>query len=120
MLKKFLLVMTMLVVLTGCSKKDPKIYSQDGPVADGDVMIESELSDAKSLNPALVDEIAGADIDGLVFAGLTRYNDKLEIEPYLAEKWTVSKDNKTITYYLRKGVKFHDGVEFTANDVLFT
>ncbi|HEY5038042.1 MAG TPA: ABC transporter substrate-binding protein, partial [bacterium] len=84
------------------------------------MMIESELSDAKSLNPALVDEVAGGDIDSLVFAGLTRYNDKLELEPYLAEKWKVSKDNKVITYYLRKGVKFHDGVEFTADDVLFT
>ena len=108
------------ILLTGCSHKDPKIYAQDGPVADGDVMIESELSDAKSLNPALVDEIAGADIDGLVFNGLTRYNDKLEIEPCLATSWKVSKDSKTITYNLRKGVKFHDGVEFTAADVLFT
>lgn len=108
------------VLLSGCSGKDPKIYDPNGPVADGDVLIESEPYDAKTLNPPLISEVAGADIDGLVFNGLTRYNDKLEIEPCLAEKWKVSKDGKTITYYLRRGVKFHDGVEFMANDVLFT
>jgi len=121
MIRKFIMALTLAgVVLSGCGKKDPKIYAENGPVADGDVMIESELSDAKTLNPALVSEVAGADIDGLIFNGLTRYNEKLQIEPCLAEKWKVSKDNKTITYTLRRGVKFHDGVEMTASDVLFT
>ncbi len=109
-----------LSVLSGCSKTDPKIYNQDGPVADGDMLIESSIGDAKTLNPALADESAGADIDQLVFNGLLRYNKDLALEPCLAEKWEVSKDGKTITYHLRKGVKFHDGVEFTADDVVFT
>jgi peptide/nickel transport system substrate-binding protein len=108
------------VILSGCGKIDPKIYSQDGPVTDGDILIESTIGDAKSLNPALVDEVTGGDIDDLVFNGLARFKDNLEPEPCLAEKWTVSKDGKVITYYLRKGVKFHDGVEFTAQDVQFT
>jgi len=108
------------LLLAGCGKVDPKLYSQDGPVADGDALIESSMSDARHLNPPLIDEVGGADIAGLVFEGLLRYNENLELEPCLAEKWTVSKDGKTITYYLRHGVKFHDGVEFTANDVLFT
>ncbi|HXL72322.1 MAG TPA: ABC transporter substrate-binding protein, partial [bacterium] len=106
--------------LTGCGKVDPKIYDQDGPVADGDILVESSTADARHLTPPLVDEVGGADIDGLVFEGLLRYNENLELEPCLAEKWIVSKDGKTITYFIRKGVKFHDGVELTANDVLFT
>src|SRR5580658_7329998 len=114
------LVFLSLIFLTGCSKVDPKLYNQDGPLADGDTLIESSIGDAKTLNPALVDESTGGDIVGLVFSGLLRYNEKMELEPCLAEKWTVSKNGKVITYYLRKGVKFHDGVEFTANDVLFT
>jgi len=108
------------ILLSGCGKVDPKIYAQDGPVTDGDTLIESSIGDAKTLNPALVDENTGGDIDGLVFNGLLRYNEKMELEPCLAEKWKVSKDGKTITYYLRKGVKFHDGVEMTAEDVVFT
>ena len=109
-----------MAVLTGCRKIDPKIYGQNGPVADGDILIESSIGDAKTLNPALSDESTGSDICGLVFNGLLRYNEKFELEPCLAEKWKVSRGGKTITYYLRKGVKFHDGVEFTADDVLFT
>ncbi len=109
-----------LILVMGCGKKDPKIYSQDGPVADGDTLIESSIGDAKTLNPALVDESTGGDICGMVFSGLLRYDENLKLSPCLAERWTVSKDGKTITYYLRKGVKFHDGVEFTANDVQFT
>jgi peptide/nickel transport system substrate-binding protein len=121
MLKKIILLSGLALILAaGCGKKDPKIYAQDGPVADGDTLIESAIGDAKTLNPALVDENTGGDIAGLVFSGLLRYDENLKLSPSLAERWTVSKDGKTITYYLRKGVKFHDGVEFTANDVLFT
>ncbi len=43
-----------------------------------------------------------------------------EIEPALAESWTVSDDNLEYTFNLRQGVKWHDGEPFTAEDVLFT
>ena len=43
-----------------------------------------------------------------------------EIEPALAEKWTVSPDNKAYTLTLRQGVTWSDGQPFTAADVLFT
>jgi peptide/nickel transport system substrate-binding protein len=121
MFRKFIWVSCLSLILTaGCGKKDPKIYSQDGPVADGDTLIESSIGDAKTLNPALVDEATGGDIASLVFNGLLRYDENLKLSPCLAERWTVSKNGKIITYYLRKGVKFQDGVEFTANDVQFT
>ncbi len=42
------------------------------------------------------------------------------IEPALAESWEISEDGLVYTFHLRQGVKWHDGTEFTAEDVLFT
>ncbi len=42
------------------------------------------------------------------------------IIPDLAHSWDIAKDGKTYTFFLRKGVKFHDGAEFTAEDVKAT
>lgn len=43
-----------------------------------------------------------------------------EFEPELAEKWEISDDGMTYTFYLRDDVKWHDGSDFTAEDVKYT
>lgn len=48
--------------------------------------------------------------------GLTKVNEKGEIQPGAAESWTV-KDEKTYTFKLKKGIKFHDGKELTSENV---
>jgi ABC-type transport system substrate-binding protein len=45
---------------------------------------------------------------------LLKTNDKGQPIPWLATAWTVAPDNKSITFTLRKGVKFHDGTDFNA------
>ena len=53
------------------------------------------------------------------YEGLTRYGVNREVEPGLATKWTYLSPTQ-VRFELRKGVKFHDGTPFTADDVLFS
>jgi len=55
-----------------------------------------------------------------VFEGLTRIGPNGEVLPDLAESWTISDDGKVYTFKLHSGVKFHDGADFSAEDVKFS
>jgi ABC-type transport system substrate-binding protein len=55
-----------------------------------------------------------------LFDGLVKFDNNFGIIPALAEYWTISDDGKRITFYLRKGVRFHHGREMTAEDVKFS
>jgi len=56
----------------------------------------------------------------LIFSRLVQVDQDSNPIPDLAERWDVSSDGLVYTFYLRRGVKFHDGVECTAEDVEFT
>src|SRR5712691_9678133 len=71
------------------------------------------------LDPNLVTAFSSFRRVDFLYNKLVRYNDRLEIEPDLAESWEY-QDPRTITFHLRRGVKFHDGSEMTAEDVKFT
>ncbi len=53
------------------------------------------------------------------YAGLLEYDFELKPQPSLAESWTVSQDGKTVTFKLRRGVKFHDGQPLTSADIKY-
>ena len=72
------------------------------------------------INPILSTDTSSSAVEGAIFSGLVKVNDKLEMVSDLAEKWEVSPDGKVWTFHLRKGVKWHDGTPFTADDVKFT
>lgn len=56
-----------------------------------------------------------------IFEGLVKFNGtKFEAVPLLATDWTISDDGLEYVFYLREGVKWHDGSDFTAEDVVFT
>ncbi|MDR0760471.1 MAG: ABC transporter substrate-binding protein [Treponema sp.] len=55
-----------------------------------------------------------------IYDGLLFFDDEGNIEPLLAEDYEISPDGLTYTFRLRRGVKFHNGEEFTARDVAFT
>lgn len=55
-----------------------------------------------------------------LYDGLIRLDKDLNIAPDLAEYWSISPDGKTSTFYLRRGVLFHNGQELTSEDVKFS
>jgi peptide/nickel transport system substrate-binding protein len=59
-------------------------------------------------------------VGGKIFSALLTYSFDLKPIPNLAESYDISADGKTYTFKLRKGVKWHDGKPFSADDVVFS
>ncbi|VFR17813.1 Oligopeptide ABC transporter, periplasmic oligopeptide-binding protein OppA (TC 3.A.1.5.1) [plant metagenome] len=59
-------------------------------------------------------------ISASIFDGLVTYDRDFKPQPQLAESWEQSADGKTITFRLRRGVTWHDGVPFTSADVQYS
>jgi len=72
------------------------------------------------INPILTTHSVSAGLLNIVLSRLIRINSKGQIKPDLAKSWEVSDNGTIYTFYLRENVKFHDGVEFTAEDAAFT
>ncbi len=82
---------------------------------------EGIVSQPRYVNPILSQTSeADADIAELVYSGLFSYDGDGKLVKQLLEDYTVSDDGKLYTVMLRHGVKWHDGEELTADDVLYT
>jgi len=73
-----------------------------------------------TLDPALIADIYGFVVSQQIFDGLVQYDGSLTIVPSIAESWKGSRDGLEWIFYLRKGVKFHNGREVTADDVVYS
>src|SRR5882672_12403993 len=72
-----------------------------------------------ALDPYTLNETFTLGAMGNVMEGLTKRDKDLKIIPGLAERWEIVDPLKW-RFYLRKGVKFHGGEDFTADDVVFS
>lgn len=93
--------------------------AQDADVEPGGTAVVHMVSEQRILNPALrastgVYNISGKIVEPLIDKSYAGY------EPVLATEWSSSDDGLTITLTLREGVKWHDGEDFTCDDVAFT
>jgi peptide/nickel transport system substrate-binding protein len=71
-------------------------------------------------NPLIVKDEGGAGLLGSTGEFLSFSNDKLELEPRLAESWSPNGDGTEWTFKIRQGVQFHSGKTMAANDVVTT
>lgn len=113
-----------LLFLVGCApqmeKAQPIILPQAKDADLQGTLVFALAGEVSILNPLLSTDSSSSAVEGAIFSGLTTVNEKLEIVPDLARSWTVSPDGKIWTFYLRPKVKWHNGVEFTSQDVKFT
>ncbi len=111
-IQRILLISSLLGILSIFSN----VYAQ----TPSNVLIVGQIAEPKSLDPQAVTAINDFRILMNVYEGLVRYKDgSLEIEPSLAESWTISEDGKQYTFKLKQGVKFHDGSPLNADAIVF-
>jgi len=94
--------------------------SAESQPSTGDAIVYASIGDASRLLPLLASDSASSAITGLVYNGLLKYNERLEIVGELAESWDVSPDGLVFTFVLHPNVRWHDGAPLTAEDVRFT
>ena len=75
--------------------------------------------DLNALDPMTLNETFSLGALGNVMEGLTKRDKNLKIIPGLAERWEIAEPTRW-RFHLRKGVKFHGGEPFTADDVVFS
>jgi peptide/nickel transport system substrate-binding protein len=87
----------------------------------GGEYIEGSVGQPQHINPLLsASNDVDADLSKIIYNGLLKYDDKGALIPDLAERYEISEDKTVYTFYLKKNVTWHDGVSFSARDVIFT
>ena len=73
-----------------------------------------------TLNPLLTQSPAAQAVESAIFDALVRVDNHNRLQPDLAVTWNHSRDGKTWTFHLRRGVRWADGAPLTSADVAWT
>ncbi len=89
--------------------------------ASGGRYTEGVTRAAERINPLFTGaNSTDADLSALIFSGLVRLGPDGTPQPDLAERWEITGNGESYLFHLRRGVAWHDGVAFDAEDVAFT
>ena len=118
------LIFAMSLMFVGCNNSNEGVATDSNK----EVVVNTESRDSitayvgTNIFEGSLDPIKGAMSYGYSFTNcaLIRVNSESEYEGDLATDWQISDDSLVYTFSLREGVKFHDGSDFTADDVVFT
>jgi len=86
----------------------------------GDTFVEALTGNISGLIPNIQSDSATFDVSSLIYNGLVTRDKNLDLVGDLAESWKFSEDCLELTLKLRGDVQWHDGHNFTADDVVFT
>jgi peptide/nickel transport system substrate-binding protein len=83
-------------------------------------LINAMSAEPSNLIAMIAGDAASSAISSKIFNSLIKYDDDLNYAPDIAESWKISKDQKTITFKLKKGLVWSDNKPITSKDVMFT
>ena len=95
------------------------LFSVSAAAAPKDALVVGIHADAKTLDPHVSNDSVSHNAMLQIYERLVTLDEKNDLVPQLAERWE-TPDPLTYKFYLKKGVKFHNGEELTAEDVLFS
>jgi peptide/nickel transport system substrate-binding protein len=124
------LIMMLSMVLVGCGGQKAETPSSSEPASSEagesaesaevkDTLVVATTYDAKSLDPHATNDVASSNVMQQIYGTLVKLNENNEDVGSLAEKFEVV-DELTYKFYLKQGVKFHNGEELKASDVVYT
>lgn len=132
----FVLFLALLLALVACSKDDEGASTSNDESTDTEEQTDDQEDDGDTstgqggdlqyvlnvqpptMDPVMSTATATRDVARPVFETLVTIDSAYEPQPMLAESWEISDDGLTYTFNLREGIKFHNGEEMTAEDVV--
>lgn len=117
----FVVLIMVLSLLCACKTEDAIIankHQKNTEIKREDITLC--LENLKSFNPYKETNPANLQTLNLVYESLFTYDEELRVVPLLAQSYEISDGGKKITVSLKDGVKWHNGDEFFANDVIYT
>jgi peptide/nickel transport system substrate-binding protein len=120
------IVTTLALVLGACAGAPPGTGTTGGAATGSPAAAKANYggtitfgleNDVSNLDPMMSGLFVDRNIHYAMYDSLVRVDNKGNIIPWLAEKWTTTDEGKTVTFTLRQGVKFHDGSVFDAEAV---
>ena len=113
----FLLLTISLLTNDTLGERVPK--SQETPVLGGIYRRPLEFM-PRTLDPALLADIYSVTIIQQLLDGLVQFDQNLNVIPAIAKSWKISHDGLTYTFFLREGVRFHNGRGVTSADFVYS
>lgn len=117
----FLVVVLVMSLLAGCGNNGQTNEGGEKPKGDADekVVVVAMSTDPNHFNTNTSDS-SNSFPSSNIFSSLVKTTITTEIAPDLAESWDISDDGLEYVFHLAKGVKWHDGEDFTSKDVKWT
>ncbi|HLV98580.1 MAG TPA: peptide ABC transporter substrate-binding protein [Ktedonobacterales bacterium] len=115
MRRLILLFLGVLLLVTGCNQPAPTQHRQQ-------ILVWPNVgvTDLPQLDPALANDGNSAQAVELIFSGLVKLNQQLQIVPDAASSWQVSPDGKTYTFTLADQLRFGNGAPVASQDVVYS